>query len=167
MLLSNVTNSSGAVMTTIAGGLPGEGVVLSLGGSVDTATQTSFSGSTPNTFLGQMQIFPSAVTLSSMSAKFVLGVAQVLVGTTVTLTAQLYKVPNGSTSATAVSGFNCQLSPSLTGVVAVDTLASCTASGLNASFSAGDSAFIVVYGNAAGISLLNTISGSLSVGVGQ
>jgi hypothetical protein len=167
MLLSNVTGSTGAVMTTIAGGLSGQGVVLPLAGSTATGATANLIGGVPDNFLGEIQVLPSAVTFGSMSVNFVTGQAMSLVGTTVTLTAQLYTVPNGSTIASAVSGFSCTLSPAFTGVLAINTLSSCTANGLTGAFSAGDSGFVVVSATAAGISLINTVEGSLSVGIGQ
>lgn len=164
-LLSGVTDSTGATMTTIAGGLAGTGAVLPLSGSITTATSSTFSGGVPITFQNVMQVFPSAVTFSSMSGNFVNGIALALIGSTVTLQAQLYKVVSGT--ATAVPGFNCTFAPALTGIAGVGDTSSCLVTGASATFAAGDSGFVAVSATASGITLINTVSGSISVGIGQ
>jgi hypothetical protein len=149
--------------------------VMPLSGSLTTVTASALSGGSPaiggvpTTFTGVMQALPTAVTFSSISATFVNGTSFAAPSSTVTLTAQLYKVPKGTITASGVVGFSCFLSPNLgSGTVAVSTVTSCVASGLTGVFAAGDAGFVVVYATVtAGIGVALTINGSVSVGIGQ
>jgi hypothetical protein len=155
-------------MSTVLGGLLNQGVVLPLSGSLASATPTTFTGGVPDSFLAQAQILPSTVTLGSLSANFVSTSAMSLIGSTVTLTAQLYKVAYGTTTAVPVSLFTCDLQPALTGALAINTVSSCTINGLSGVFAAGDSGFVTVIPNVtAGIDTATSIQGSIAVGVGQ
>jgi hypothetical protein len=155
-------------MTTTAGGLSGQGVVMPFAGSTATGATTTFSGGVPDTFLGEMQVLPSNVTFGSMAVNFVLGQAMSLVGSTITLNAQLYTVSGGTGIPTAVPGFNCTLVPAFTGVLAAGTTtSSCILTGGTGTFSPGDGGFVVVSATATGLSLNNTVEGSVAVGIGQ
>lgn len=165
MLLSNASSAS---MATTLGGLNNTSAVLPLAGMVATADTTTISGGVPANYLGDMQILPVDVTLGSLSVNFVTSNSMTLVGTTLTMSAQLYKVPNGTTTATAVPGFSCTLAPAFTGVLAPGTLTSCLATGLTGVFTAGDSGFVVVTPTiTAGLDSAVSVQGKVSVGIGQ
>jgi len=135
---------------------------------VGTADTTTISGGVPANFLGDMQILPVSATLGSLSVNIVTSQAMVLIGTTLSLNAQLYKVANGTTTATAVPGFSCTLAPAFTGVLSIGTVSTCTTSGLTGVFAAGDSGFVVVTPTiVAGIDQAVTVQGKVAVGVGQ
>lgn len=118
------------------------------------------------TYPGFSQSFPTATVLTSMSANAVLTTGLSLIGSTITLTAQLYKVPYGSQSATPVAGASCTLAPALTGIASAGTQLSCTNSAFTASFAAGDSGFVVVYATASGLTLVNSVPLQISTSVG-
>jgi hypothetical protein len=165
MLLSNATSAS---MATVLGGLNNTSAVLPLAGMVATADTTTISGGVPANYLGDMQILPVDVTLGSLSVNFVTSQAMTLVGTTLTMSAQLYKVPSGTTTASPVLGFNCTLAPAFTGILSTGTFTSCLATGLTGVFTAGDSGFVVVTPTiTAGIDSAVSVQGKVSVGIGQ
>jgi hypothetical protein len=115
-----------------------------------------------------MQVLPRAVTFGSISLKFVNGASLALPSSAVTLFAQLYKVPSGTSTASLVSQFSCATNSFGATTVAVGTVISGTNSGLTATFAAGDSAFVVVYATVtSGLGVALTINGSVSVGIGQ
>jgi len=138
-----------------------------MSGIVPVAGPSPLVGGVPSTFVPYMQTFPKAITFTSIGVTFVNGTPLTLVGSTITLTAQLYQVPNGTLTPQAVPGFSCTLFPELTGIVGVNTVASCSASGLTGAFGAGDNGFVAISATSAGLSLVNTVNGQVTVGIGQ
>jgi hypothetical protein len=109
-----------------------------------------------------MQTLPSSVTFSKLAVTISNQTALSLVGTSITITAQLYKYSSGSYSTV---GSACTLSPAFTGIVGVGATASCLTTGMTASYAAGDAGFVVLSATASGISLVNTVSIAVSTGV--
>lgn len=117
-------------------------------------------------FAGVMQPFAAAATFNSITVTFRTSLALTLVGSTVTIQAQLFKVPYQSAAAGAVPGFVCTLAPALTGVIALGQSLTCLNQGASpATFNPGDAGFIVVSATATGLTLINTITGSVAVGI--
>jgi hypothetical protein len=110
-----------------------------------------------------MQPLPTAITFNNMSGTMAIENSLVLVGSTVTINAQLYKYSNGSI--TPMSDTICTFSPSFTGILTVGDTASCSITGMSASYAAGDAGFVVVSATAAGLSLENTVTLDVSIGV--
>jgi len=158
--------SGGAVvMTTIAGGLVGTvstlgfgvsqtGISL-LGGAIDLGSITSEN----NAF-----VVPRNGTITSMSGFFSNTVALALVGSSVTVTATLYKASAGSNSFTA-TGASVTLAPAITGVVSIGATANGTNASLNVPVTAGERLLMVYSATASGITLVNTVTGFASAGV--
>jgi BclB C-terminal domain-containing protein len=155
-------------MTTIAGGLSGSSSLLGFGNSVTGVNQTGgvidLTGG-QGTLLDFAFVCPRTGTLSSLSAQFSLTQAMTLIGTTITVTAQLYTSPAGSNSFTAVPGAVITLTPALTGVVAVGTTAYGTTTGLSIPMVSSNRYLLVYAATAAGLTLTNTINGYASAGV--
>ncbi len=156
-------NNSPAALTTIAGGLTGNITVLPLQGV--GGYSTTMSGGTITTAPGFVQVLPAATTVTGISSTISLTNAMALVGSTVTLQAQLWKVPVNSSTGSPVPGAICALSPPFTGVLAIGTTASCSTTGLSVPLAAGDSGFIVISATAAGLSLVNTVNVDVSAAI--
>ena len=103
---------------------------------------------------------PSDSPLISASA------AQSLVGTTVTVTAQLYESNTPDDTFTPVPGAIVTLAPALTGVLAVGTISNGTTTGLSIPVTNQTRMMVVFSATAAGITLINTIPGYANAGIG-
>jgi BclB C-terminal domain-containing protein len=147
-------------LTTLPGGVPGLSAALPLSGddsgpipaggpSIDLTTAVS----------GAAQLFPRAGTVTSISARFSTTVALTEIGTTVTISAQLHTGPGTGNILNAVAPVNCTLSPQLTGIVAIGTVVTCSATGLAVPIPAGTLGLVVFSATATGLSLVNTVSG--------
>jgi BclB C-terminal domain-containing protein len=165
--------SSGApvVLTTMAGGLTGQVAVLPLDG--DQAGTGSLQGSVLDQTGGSgevipAQTFPTDETIQSMTLFSSTTAALSLVGTTVTVTAQLYTSPTPDNTFTPVPGALVIASPPLTGVDAIGTISNGITTGLSIPVTAGTRGVIVVSATAAGLTLVNAVpmyaSASISAG---
>ncbi len=152
-------------LTTIAGGLAGlPGLVgfgnsitavTALGATIDTTTLTNFAFS-----------MPRDGTITSIAAFFSTTVALTLVGTTVTLTAQLYSSATPDNTFTPIPGTLVTLAPALTGVLAIGTVSSGILTGLSIPVTAETRLLMVFSATAEGVALINTATGYASAGVG-
>jgi BclB C-terminal domain-containing protein len=164
---SIIPYASGApiVMTTILGGLAGTTSVLGfgtsaagvslLGGTIDATSLTNFAYSVPRNG-----------TISSLSGFFSNTVALALIGTSLNIQAQLFSAPAGSNTFSPVPGAVVNLAPSLTGILGIGTTASGITTGLSIPVAAGSRLLLVYSTTAAGLGLLNTVTGYASAGVG-
>jgi BclB C-terminal domain-containing protein len=151
-------------VTTIAGGLAGTPVMLPLSGTGSEPGSSVLSSSIDTTEAGDVvQVFPRDGTITSISARFSTTAALTLVGTTGTITAQLYTSGTGDNTLTPVAGAICTMAPDLTGVLAIGTLTSCTTTGLSIPVTNQTSGVLVVSATAAGVTLINTFTGYASV----
>lgn len=151
-------------LTTIALGLAGTPAVVgfgfsapgltALGSTIDATNLTNFAFSVPRNGV-----------ISSISGSFSTTVAAALVGADVTITAQLYAANAGSNSFAPVPGALVNLTPTLTGVVAIGTGASGITTGLSIPVVAGQRLLLVFSATASGFSLINTVVGYASAGV--
>jgi len=152
---SMFTSSSPATLTTVAGGLAGTATFLPLSGARESAA-TANAGSPP---FAAEQIVPDDVTVTSLRLEGRLTGALSLVGTTVTVQAQLLR--NGSPTV-----LTCTATPSLTGVLAIDTAFSASCTGFSLALTAGDLATVQVEATATGVSLIDTVAADVAVGIG-
>jgi BclB C-terminal domain-containing protein len=164
-----VSGSSGS-MTTVAGGLSGNVLVLPLSGYNATApTNVTLSGGYLDVsaieLAGLAQPFPSEVTLTGMAASFTLTTPMALIGSTVSVQAQLFTANAGSSVLIPRAGATVTLGPSFTGVLSQGTVISGTTSGLAIPLLAGTRAALVVSSTAAGLTLVNTVTGGVSAGL--
>lgn len=165
-IFSSSTGPTDGVVTTILGGLVGTVTVLPLSGSTAQTGVSLLGGAIDlTTYPGIAQPVARDLTVTSIAAYFSSKVAPSLVGTTVTLTAQLYTSPTPDNTLTPVAGASCTMSPPLTGIVSIGTVASCLTTGLNIPVTAGSNAVVVISADATGINLINTVTGGMSASV--
>jgi BclB C-terminal domain-containing protein len=157
-----------ASMTTIVGGLPGLPVLVGFGNS---AQPTSVLGASidltggPGINLDEAFSVPLNGTITSISAYFSTTAPLSLIGTTVTVTAQLYSSTTPDNIFTPIAGAVVTLSPALTGIVAIGTISNGITTGLSIPVTAQTRLLMVYSSQAAGLSLVNTVSGYMSGGV--
>ena len=150
------------VVTTIAGGLLGTTSIVGFGSS---ATGVSVIGGVINTSLLSNHAFsvPRAGAITSLAANFSTSVVLSLVGSTVTVTAQLYKAAAGSNSFSPISGASVNFT--LTGVLTIGTVYNGVTPALNIPVSAGERFLLVYSATATGLSLVNAVTGYAGGGV--
>jgi len=154
------------VLTTVAGGLAGTSSLLGFGSS---AAGVSVLGSTidltgaAGTLLNFAFSAPRSGTIESISAYFSTTVALALIGTSLNVTAQLYKSTSDN-SFSPVPGAVVTL-PAYTGVLTIGSIARGITTGLNIPVNAQDRFLLVYSATASGISLINSIAGYASAGV--
>lgn len=155
-------------LTTIAGGLAGTPSFIGFGNS---APSLSILGSTidltgaAGTLLNFAFSMPRSGTIKSMSAYFSTTAALSLIGSTVTVTAQLYSSTAPNNSFTAVPGASVTLAPSLTGIISIGAVSNGITTGLNIPVTAETRFLLVFSTSAAGISLLTTTAGYAGAGL--
>lgn len=144
------SSTAEAATTTVLGGAQNRVAVLPLSGHVGTAPTLELQAGSPllrasGTEAGTLaQPFPRSGTLTAFSATAQLTQAIALIGSTLTVTAQLYTGPSNSASMTAVAGAVCTFAPTLTGIQTADSLFACTTTGLSVPVQAGTVGLIVV-----------------------
>jgi BclB C-terminal domain-containing protein len=148
------------VATTIAGGLTGQVAVLPLDG--DQAGTAQLTGSVLDQTGGPgqtvpAQTFPTDETIQSITLFTSTTSALSLVGTTVTVSAQLYTSATPDNTFTPVPGALVIAAPSLTGVDAIGTISNGMTTGLSIPVTAGTRGVIVISVTAAGLSLVNAV----------
>lgn len=167
-----MASTATAVTTTVAGGLAGTAAVLPMSGYTDTAYSASIGGGNtidlmPSGSVPAPQTFLNDGFVTQMRGTIYVKTSSALIGTTVTLTAQLYVGSGFSTVMTPVPGAACTFAPALTGIVSVGTSATCAVTGLFIPYSAGTSGVIVITATSSGLNLINTVPVSASVSFGQ
>jgi BclB C-terminal domain-containing protein len=144
----------------MAGGLTGQVAVLPLDG--DQAGTGSLQGSVLDQTGGPgevvpAQTFPTDETIQSITLFTSTTSALALVGTTVTVTAQLYTSTTPDNMFTPVPGALVIAAPPLTGVDAIGTISNGITTGLSIPVTVGTRGVIVVSATAAGIGLVNAV----------
>ncbi len=155
-------------MTTIAGGLAGLPAFVGFGSSVQGITLlgatidiTNASGTLSN-FAFQV---PRAGIITSFSAFFSTTVSLSLVGSTVTVNAQIYQSTTPNNVFSPIAGTLISLSPSLSGIVSLGTLLNGSLTGLNIPVTAQTRLMLVFSATASGLTLVNTVAGYASAGL--
>ncbi|ETT37624.1 collagen triple helix repeat protein [Paenibacillus sp. FSL R5-192] len=158
-----------AILTTILGGLVGTTSLIGFGSS---ATGVSILGGTidlTGTIVGPLINFAFSVprdgVITSIAAYFSTTAALALVGSTVTITAQLFSSPTPNNAFTAVPGAVVTLAPPLTGIIALGSISNGITTGLAIPVTAQTRLLLVFSATAAGLSLVNTVVGYASGGV--
>ncbi|WRS28933.1 exosporium glycoprotein BclB-related protein [Oscillospiraceae bacterium MB08-C2-2] len=146
----------GLVGTTTAVGFGNSVAGLNIvGGVIDTTGTTNMAFSVPRDG-----------TITSLAAEFSLSLAATLVGSTVTVSAQLFSAPALSNSFSAVPGALVTLAPPYTGIVAVGASSAGVTTGLSIPVTAGTRLMLVFAANVtAGIDIATTLTGFASAGV--
>jgi hypothetical protein len=104
-------------------------------------------------------VLPVNTTFTNIALNLYLTSPVTLIGTTVSVQATLYY---GATATTIL----CTGSPGITGVAGVGTITKCISTGLVSQIvPAGQLAYVQISATASGLSLENTITGNVSVGL--
>ncbi|ETT44672.1 exosporium glycoprotein BclB-related protein, partial [Paenibacillus sp. FSL H7-689] len=157
------------VLTTVLGGLLNTSSLVGFGNS---STGVSVNGGiidltgAAGTLLNFAFSASRAGTITSLAAYFSTTAGLSLVGSTVTLTAQLFRSTTPNNSFTAVPGALVTLAPPLTGILALGTISSGVTTGLSIPVSAGDRLLMVFSASVtAGIDVATTVAGYASGGL--
>jgi len=154
--------------TTVPGGLAGQVIVLPLQGALTSpASYPLVSGMIDGVVTPHGQVFPTDIIISEIAMHATTAATIALIGTTITLQAQVYVAPFGSNTGTAVAGLTCGAQPGLTGIVASGTTVTCLANGLDIAIPSQSRAWMVVSATATGLSLVNTINMQVSTSLGS
>ncbi|GAB6927331.1 hypothetical protein JCM10914A_13140 [Paenibacillus sp. JCM 10914] len=183
---------AGATGATGATGLPGGGAIIPfasglplalttvLGGLVGTIGLVGFGISGPTVTLagGEVDITgaagtalnfafntPRAGTITGISATFSNTLALDLLGTTVTVTAQLYSAPATSNIFTPIPGALVTLAPPYTGTIILGTVSNGFVDGLAIPVAANTRLLMVFSTTATGLTLVTALAGYGSAGV--
>lgn len=155
-------------LTTIAGGLAGLPAFVGFGSSAQGLTLlgttidiTNASGTLSN-FAFQV---PRAGIITSFSAFFNTTLAFSLVGSNVTVRAQMYQSATPNNVFSPIAGTLINLTPTLTGVISVGTLLNGALTGLNIPVTAQTRLMLVFSATASGLTLVNTVAGYASAGL--
>jgi BclB C-terminal domain-containing protein len=156
-------------MTTIAGGLVGTTSLLGFGSSATGITLVGGVIDLTGTLVGPLINFAFSVprdgTITSIAAYFSNTVALALVGTTVTITAQLFSSATPDNTFTAVPGALVTLAPALTGIVSLGDTSNGITTGLAIPVTAETRLLLVFSATAAGVTLVNAVTGYASGGL--
>lgn len=157
------------VLTTVLGGLLNTSSLVGFGSS---ATGVSIAGGTVDLTGGSGILLNTAFSMprdgiiESISAYFSNTVALSLLGSTVTITAQLYQSTTPDNTFTAVPGALVTLAPPFTGILAIGTISNGITTGLSIPVTAQTRLLMVYSANVtAGIDIASAISGYASGGV--
>ncbi|MEC0108533.1 exosporium glycoprotein BclB-related protein [Paenibacillus taichungensis] len=150
-VLGGLLNTSSLVgFGNNATGISVNGGIIDLTGAAGTLLNFAFSAS-------------RAGTITSLAAYFSTTAGLSLVGSTVTITAQLYHSTTPNNSFTAVPGAVVTLAPPLTGILSLGTISSGLTTGLSIPVAAGDRLLMVFSASVtAGIDVASTIAGYAS-----
>ncbi|GAF15610.1 hypothetical protein JCM19046_5093 [Bacillus sp. JCM 19046] len=158
-------------LTTVVGGLVGTTSLVGFGNSLvgvsllggDTIDLTGAAG----TLLNFAFSVPRDGTITSLTGFFSTTAALSLVGSSITISAQVFRSagPTPTNTFTVIPGAIVTLTPDLTGVLALGTISSGTATGLSIPVTAGDRLLLVFSATATGLTLVNTVAGYASGGL--
>jgi BclB C-terminal domain-containing protein len=130
--------------------------ITAIGGTIDLTGLTNLAFSVPRDG-----------TITSLAAYLSVSGALTLVGSTVTVTAQLYASATPDDTFVEVAGAEVTLAPSLTGIVAIGTVLSGETTGLSIPVTAGTRLLLVFSADVtAGIDLATAVAGYASAGLG-
>ncbi|MDO9354819.1 MAG: hypothetical protein Q7T55_14070, partial [Solirubrobacteraceae bacterium] len=161
------TSATPARPTTVLGGVNNAVTILPLSG-VNTTNGIVPSGGVitlaGTTTIGQPLV--SAGTITGISANVSITQAMALVGTTITMQAQVWRADPGSNGYVPIPGAVATLAPPLTGIVGVGTLSMGTTSGLSIPVVAQNNLIVVVSATVtAGIDMATTVEANVGVSV--
>jgi BclB C-terminal domain-containing protein len=154
-------------MTTILGGLVGIPSFVGFGSSAPGLTDLGPTIDLTNA-LGTLTNFafsvPRAGVITSVSAFFSTTVALELIGSTITIRAQLFASATPDNIFTPLPAI-VTLAPTLTGLISVGDIFSGISTGLAIPVTEQTRLLLVFYADAAGLSVVNTVVGYASAGV--
>ncbi|WP_353234567.1 exosporium glycoprotein BclB-related protein [Diaphorobacter ruginosibacter] len=155
-------------LTTVVGGLAGNAGLVGFGSSASSALAVGntidLTGATGQV-LNMAFSVPVNGTITSISGYFSSSVALPLIGTTLTVNAQLYQSSVPDNVFTPIPGAVVTLAPSLTGIVAIGGTSNGITSGLSIPVTAGSRLLMVYTASTTGLSVVTTLTGYASGGV--
>ena len=153
-VLGGLLNTSSLVgFGNSATGVSANGGIIDLTGAAGTLLNFAFSASRTGTITSLAAYFSTTAGLS-------------LIGSTITITAQLFRSTTPNNSFTAVPGAVVTLTPSLTGSLALGTISSGLTTGLSIPVAAGDRLLMVFSASVtAGLDVATTVAGYASGGL--
>jgi BclB C-terminal domain-containing protein len=156
-------------MTTVLGGVNNTAALTAFGNSASNVTITGgtidLSGG-PGTILNMSFSMPRSGTITDIAAYFSLTTALSLVGSTITITAQLYSSTTPDNTFTAIPGALVTLAPALTGILALGTITNGITTGLSIPITPQTRLLMVTTATVtAGIDVAATIDGYFSGGL--
>lgn len=160
-------------LTTIAGGLAGTYATLGHGSHATSATVLGSTLDLANTGGGMgntSYVTPNSVSYESITAVFSTVGNLNLIATDVTIFAAMYSAPWDSNTYTQVAGSKVALEPALSGIVAPGTIVYGQLGGIaseGAIVEGSHKIAVVVWAEAEGLILVNSLSGYASVTVGS
>ena len=153
-------------MTTVLGGLLNTSSAIGFGVNLPGITLT---GGNIN-LLGLTNLafsMPRNGIITSLAAYMSVSAAVSLIGSTVTVTAQLYQSTTPNNTFTPVAGAAVTLAPALTGTISVGQILSGLNTGLNIPVATGTRLLLIFSANVtAGIDLVTLVLGYASAGLG-
>lgn len=108
---------------------------------------------------------PRDGTISSISAYFSVTAGLSLIGSTITVKAQLYGSATPNNTFLPIAGTDINLSPSLTGIINIGQISSGTITGLSIPVTNQQRLLMVFSISTTGLSLVNTLVGYASAGI--
>jgi len=157
-----------AVMTTILGGLQGTGTLAGYGHSA-SGVSLVFSSidltGAAGVDLNYAFSMPRDGVITGISAYFSTTTALALIGSTVTVSAQIYCSPTPDNVFTPIPGTAVTLAPALTGLISPGQISNGIVTGLSIPVTAQTRCMPVFFASAAGLSLINTVTGYVSGGL--
>jgi len=158
--------ASGAPVSLSSDGSGNPVGVSAIGFGNATNSITPIGGNIDATSINcQAFIMPKNGTITSISGFFSLSSSLSLIGTTVTVTGQLYSSTTPDNTFTPIPGATVTLAPSLTGIVSIGTVSNGLTTGLSIPVTAQTRLMMVYSINATGLSLSNTVNGYVSGGL--
>lgn len=157
------------VLTTVFGGLANTNALVGFGNSAYNVGISSgvidLTGAA-GTLLNMAYSVPRAGVITSMSGFFSTTAGLDLVGSTVTITARLFRSTTPNNTFTEVPGATVTLTPPLTGTLSIGTISSGVTSGLNIPVTAGTRLLLVFSTSVtAGLDIATIVAGYASAGV--
>jgi BclB C-terminal domain-containing protein len=156
-------------MTTVAGGVVGTTGLVGFGSSASGITLLGGNIDLTGGVLGPLINFafsvPRAGTITAIAAYLSTTAALALVGTTITVTAQLYSSTTPDNIFSPVPGASVTLAPPLTGILSIGTISNNITTGLAIPVTPETRLLLVFSATAAGETLINTVEGYASAGV--
>lgn len=151
-------------LTTVLGGIIGIQAAVGFGSN---ASVTTVAGVINTAGLSSEAFsMPRDGTITSIAAYYSVAEIVSLVGSTVTITAQMYSSATPNDSFTPVAGASVVLAPPLTGAVAVSTITSGITTGLTIPVTAGTRLMLVFTATVTGgIDIATTVTGFVSGGL--
>jgi BclB C-terminal domain-containing protein len=155
-------------LTTIAGGLAGTASLVGFGNSgplLSALGATIDLTGAAGTLLNFAFTVPNDSIITSIAAYFSTTVALTLIGTDITINAQLYSSPTPNNIFSPIAGTSLSLTPALSGLVSIGTISRARLDGLSIPVTAETRLLLVFSATASGVTLINTVGGYGSAGV--